>query len=82
MGAGAAGGVTPNSDLSQPTKPLSAATGAGAGAGAAGAGAGAALTGSGFGSAIGAGMSGSTPLITGSCLLERSWLRRVTVVSA
>ena len=31
---------------------------------------------------MGAGASGSTPLITGSCLLWRSWLRRVTVVAS
>jgi hypothetical protein len=37
---------------------------------------------SGFGTTIGAGMSGSTPLMTGSCLLCFSWLRRVTKVGS
>ena len=45
-------------------------------------GAGAAATGSGLGSATGAGVSRSTPLMTGCCLLVGSWLRRVTVVGS
>ena len=75
-----AGASPPNSFLTQPKKPLPAvgaggvatqlgATGAAAGAVTAAA-TGAATTGagSGLGAATGAGWSGSTPLITGSCL--------------
>ncbi len=50
---------------------------AGVGVGATGA-----ATASGFGAATGAGPSGTTPLITGSWRLARSWLRRVTVVAS
>src|SRR4029453_2100680 len=73
----------PNRPLIQAVKPVSATAGVAAGALATGAFAtGSALTGAGLGTAIGAGASGSTPLITGSCLLARSCVRRVTVVGS
>jgi hypothetical protein len=74
-----------NKFLSQPKKPFSA-TGAVGVRAASGARGWAAITGlaaaGGFGTAIGAGMSGSTPLMIGSCLLCFSWLRRVTKVGS
>ena len=57
-------------------------TTAGLGIAATGAVAGEACLGSVRGCAMGAGASGNTPLMTGSCLLLRSWLRRVTVVGS
>jgi hypothetical protein len=62
-----AGSPAPNSFFTQAKKPPPVA-GAAAATAAAATGAGAATTGSGLGTAIGAGVSGRMPLITGSCL--------------
>lgn len=85
-GAGTGAGDPPNKLLIQPKNPLSAGCGAAIGAGA---GVGAATgvdtlvaAGSGRGNATGAGASGSTPLITGVCLLVGSCERRVTEVGS
>ena len=82
-GAGTGAGVSamPNRFLIQPNRPVSAGAGAGTGAGG-GALAATGATATGLGGAIGAGASGSTPLMMGSCLLCFSWLRRVTVVAS
>ena len=73
-GVGVATGVPPNNFLRKPKKPASAGAATGLATGAA---TGATGAGVGLGTATGAGASGSTPLITGSCLLVRSSLRRV-----
>jgi hypothetical protein len=80
---GLAAGSLANKLLIQPNSPLSAGavttTGAAAATGAAVA---AARTGSGRGVEMGAGASGSTPLMTGVCLLVGSCERRVTAVAS
>lgn len=77
--------LLPKKPFSQPMKPRSAlgvgGTAAGAGA-AARVAAGTGLSTTGLGSTTGAGASGSTPLITGDCLLVGSCERRVMVVGS
>ncbi|MCY1518260.1 hypothetical protein D9M68_529720 [compost metagenome] len=85
LGAGAgagAGEAPPKKLLIQAMKPVCAGAGATTAGGATGAGAGAARTASGLGGTTGAGASGSTPLMTGVCLLVGSCERRVTEVGS
>ena len=82
IGVAAGASVKPIKFLIQPKKPFSAGAGAAAGA-VRGAALGVAATGVAcLGWAAGAGASGKTPLMMGSCLFCFSWLRRVTVVGS